>query len=118
MQTILQVTLDDEEEARVLQTLLIEMGYPTYRFAKQPTAVTPVAETRLGRLMLGMMRERPGQLYHSSDFSDLLIDHGYKPSSAPPILSALVVAGDVERVDRALYQLKEQADEKLPSAAA
>lgn len=110
MKIVLETTLTDDDEARTLQDLLNEMGYKTYRYLQYDAddeRKTPLAETRLGNLMLTFARKNFGsRSFVALDFEDTLIAHGYRPNSAAPVLSGLAKSGDVERIAHGHYQLK------------
>ncbi len=68
----------------------------------------PINKTRLGILSLENMT--PGRSYTISMITDLFVDNGYSAKSAASTLSALCVAGFVEKIDTGLYQRVEKKD--------
>ena len=101
MDHIVQVHLDNLDDAVALQALMREMGYPAYRFSKQPDNTHRASDQRLGKLILNYMK--PGRSYMAVDFMELLISHDYSPKSASPVFAKLAGESAVERMGHGVY---------------
>lgn len=107
------VTADftNHEDAIALRDLIRELGFEaqlTYRAINEGTR-SPMRETRLGILVLDMMRPTPGtspKSFNLEEVGAMLEEHHYAPTSASVVLSALAAEGDVDRVSRGIYRLK------------
>lgn len=105
------VDFASREDALALMDLIRELGYEaqmTYRSLNENRS--PIRETRLGILILDTMRPAPGQQAKSftiEDLADVLEEHHFEPTSAAAALSVMTKQGDVERVVRGVYRVKQ-----------
>ena len=102
--TVLLETLD-HDEALAIRDILRDLGYEaTVQSRKLETNVSPMRDTRLGRLVLRSMVAK--RIYHLDDVAELLVNNDYAPNSAGVVLSKLAEEGDLVRIDRGRYRLK------------
>lgn len=99
------------DDALALLDLVRELGYEgqvTYRSLNENRS--PIRDTRLGILILETMRPAPGQQAKSftiEDLANVLEEHHFEPASAAAALSVMTKQGDVERVLRGVYRIKQ-----------
>lgn len=96
----------DHDEAIAIRDIIRELGFEaTVTSRKLETKVSPMRETRLGKLALGYMVAR--RVYHLVDIQELFEKNGYSPNSAGAVLTRLVEEGDLYRIDRGRYRLED-----------
>lgn len=106
------VTFNDRDDAVAASDILTDLGLePTITSAYAgPVKVTPISETRLGRIVLDAMRDQSSKTWTSEDFMILCQEHDYKASSWAATLTKLVDEGVVDRVARGLYRASRTRD--------
>lgn len=104
------VSVQSEDDAKAISELIVELGFnpQVYRSQQRKRIHRPSRNTRIGRIILGEMV--PSVRYSAEDFGAILKACGYLPASASPILSRLVREGDVERIERNVFQIIEKEE--------